>query len=77
MKENTLHVENGQYKTPHTGTVYDHFDDEDNCGTIDSILGTEFDQESGKLMVIVRWDDGQQPQIEVELLQRYDISLFQ
>jgi hypothetical protein len=65
---NAIHLEDGQYKEVNTNEMYDHYDADHKCDNIESIIETEFDPVSGKLMALVLWDDGQLSQVDAEMI---------
>jgi hypothetical protein len=68
----TTHIEDGLYRKVNTEVVYDYYDTNHKCENIESIISTEFDPISGKLIALVLWDDGQQTHVDAEMIKRDD-----
>jgi hypothetical protein len=69
---NATHIEDGLYRCTNTEVVYDHYDMDYKCDNIRSIIGTEFNPVSGKLMALVSWEDDQQSHVEAEMIKQDD-----
>jgi hypothetical protein len=55
-----------------TEEIYDHFDIDRKCKNIREILGLNFEESTGKLLVQVEWVNGQESVIDAELIQKDD-----
>jgi hypothetical protein len=55
------------YTEENTGEIYNHFDQELRCEDILAIVGSEFDENNGKLYLQVEWKDGGESSIDAGL----------
>jgi hypothetical protein len=70
--DNVSHSGKEGYTEENTGEIYNHFDQELRCEDILAIVGSEFDENNGKLYLQVEWRDGGESSIDAELLQQDD-----
>jgi hypothetical protein len=68
--DTVIHFEDGSYREMDTEEIYNHMTQDYRCKDIEYLISTQNSEETGKLYVMIKWNNGNESILDAELLKK-------